>query len=1072
MKNKFTPSINIERDKEHNFNYIPTPNAKRVINDLANLYKDGIHSFNIIGSYGTGKSAFLIALEKELKGEINYFNIKLNSNTDYEFLNIVGEYDSLDKTISKKFNSKKDNALSIIEKKYRKVKKENKGLAIVVDEFGKILEYAAKNNPEKELYAIQTLSEYVNDVGKNILLIVTLHQNFNSYAFNLNEKEKNEWEKVRGRLKEITFNEPVEQLLYLAAEYFKISKEKNELKTKTKTDDRLTKEIKKANNFNFVKHLNNELIRNLYPLDLLSASSLTLALQRYGQNERSLFTFLSSNEHLGIYNYNSEENPYYNLSCVYDYLIHNFYSLLATPYNPDYLKWQAIQNALERAEALFDNGINEISKLLKTIGLLNIFSFKGGNINSNLLEVYGEKALGISNVKDKLDDLQKKKIVRYLNYKDTFVLFEGTDIDIDSALRDAENKVTISQDIAPSIKEYFELNAETSNYAYYKYGAPRFFKYLISSEPTIEEPEGEYDGIINIIINEKMSPDEIIDFTANCKEAIVFGIFENYGPIKEALLEIEKANYVLKEIADDIVAKREIEKLRNYYITKLNEEINKNIFSESNICWFFNGDEYKIVNRREFNNLLNKVIEKVYYKTPIFKNELVNKHKYSGTISSSRKNLFDQLNNYWNFEDLNFPKEKFPPEKTIYLTLLKAKGIHTQGEYGWEFSKPKEESFIALWEECENFLEESKHQFKAINHLVETLSKKPYKLKKGFLDYWLTIWLFIKKEEYALFEENTFKPELTNNILENLLKNPHKFFIKSFGIEGIKLDLFNNYRKLIDKSAEEAPQKESFIETIKPFLIFYKQLPEYTKKTKKLSTNAINVRDAIAKAKDPERIFFNELPEALGYTLTDLGKSKKKIENYIGKLQTSIDELKNSYNELLNRIETFLITEFLISKKQFPDYKYKLQERYNGLKQHRLNSTQTVFLHRINSGLDDRDAWINSIANSLLGKRLESIDDNEEDVLYDKLSNIKQELDNLFEFNDIQINDTKEEGIILNLASTVEGNTKRQLIIEKDDKNVETIANSIEQILNGDNKTNLSALLKVIKKKLKETNGK
>lgn len=79
------------------------------------------------------------------------------------------------------------------------------------------MEYAAKNNPEKELYLWQQFTEFINDADRNAILLTTLHQNFNSYARGLSESQRNEWTKVKGRFKEIVFNEPVEQLLYLAA---------------------------------------------------------------------------------------------------------------------------------------------------------------------------------------------------------------------------------------------------------------------------------------------------------------------------------------------------------------------------------------------------------------------------------------------------------------------------------------------------------------------------------------------------------------------------------------------------------------------------------------------------------------------------------------------------------------------------------------------------------------------------------------------------------------------------------------------------------------------------------------
>ena len=76
-------------------------------------------------------------------------------------------------------------------------------------------------NPEEELYFIQQFAEYIGNPRRNIVLITTLHQNFNSYAYKLNNSQQNEWEKVKGRFKEIVFNEPVEQLLFLASNFLK-----------------------------------------------------------------------------------------------------------------------------------------------------------------------------------------------------------------------------------------------------------------------------------------------------------------------------------------------------------------------------------------------------------------------------------------------------------------------------------------------------------------------------------------------------------------------------------------------------------------------------------------------------------------------------------------------------------------------------------------------------------------------------------------------------------------------------------------------------------------------------------
>lgn len=45
--------------------------------------------------------------------------------------------------------------------------------------------------------------------------IPTVHQSLESYAYGLSKTQQQEWTKVKGRFREITFNEPVEQLLFL-----------------------------------------------------------------------------------------------------------------------------------------------------------------------------------------------------------------------------------------------------------------------------------------------------------------------------------------------------------------------------------------------------------------------------------------------------------------------------------------------------------------------------------------------------------------------------------------------------------------------------------------------------------------------------------------------------------------------------------------------------------------------------------------------------------------------------------------------------------------------------------------
>ena len=200
----YIPSVNIEYQKSEDLNYLITPNARAVLGTMIERFQSGIHSFQIIGSYGTGKSSFLLALQRELRNSSSDFilNKKVFNQFEYfEFCNIVGDYNSMSNVLGKKLSLADlgtDNILSALDQYYKKTQADGKFLFLFVDEFGKILEHAA-GNPEKELYFIQKLTEYVNAPQRNMLLVTVLHQSFNAYAQKLTEVQRNEWNKVKGR---------------------------------------------------------------------------------------------------------------------------------------------------------------------------------------------------------------------------------------------------------------------------------------------------------------------------------------------------------------------------------------------------------------------------------------------------------------------------------------------------------------------------------------------------------------------------------------------------------------------------------------------------------------------------------------------------------------------------------------------------------------------------------------------------------------------------------------------------------------------------------------------------------
>jgi ribosomal protein S15P/S13E len=1072
MANNFTTSVNIIRDTDRDFNYIPTPNARQVVSQIVNDFKKGIRSFNVVGTYGTGKSSFLLALEQSIKGNKRYFEPNFLANTKFDFIKFIGSYSSIVEQFSDTFGVQtnkyqQENILSEIFNRYHSITKENKVLFILIDEFGKFLEYASKHNPEKELYFVQQLAEFCNNPKHNIVLITTVHQSLESYAYSLSKTQQQEWTKVKGRFREITFNEPVEQLLFLASEYVAENFETITSKSEIEKCLKLTIETKAFNlNAAFLK----EIASKLYPLDILSANILTLSLQRYGQNERSLFSFLESSDHTGLSKFNKQESLFYNLSNVYDYLNFNFYSFLTSKYNPDFSAWSSIRSSIDEVERAFDSNINEYIKTVKTIGLLNIFSASGSILDLNFFIDYLKTACGVVDPKDIIKNLETKNIIRYRSHSKRFILFEGTDLDIQTALIEAGNKISEVVDITTLLNRHIQFSPVFAKQYSFSTGTPRYFEFVISDYPIQKTPEGEIDGFVNLVFNGKLKEIDIQNKSKLQEEAVIYCYFKNSIEIKNLLFEIEKIQNVLEENKDDKVAIRELENIVESQTRLLNHYITDSIYSGSKeVKWYFNGEEKKIADKKDFNKLLSQVCSIVYDSTPSFKNELVNKHKISSSIHTAKRNYFKALTNNWDKENLGFEDSKFPPEKTIYLSLLKENGISPIRENSLGvISIGKNSSFNRLWRVSEDFLESAKSEQLKISELSEMLSKRPFKLKQGLIDFWIPTFLFLKRDDFAIFNDESYIPNLSEENLELIAKYPDKYSIKAFDIEGVKLDIFNSYRAFLNQSTEQKFDNNSFIETIKPFIVFFKQLPEYSKSTKRLSPSALKIRQAISNSKDPEETFFEAFPNALGVTLSTLQKDKSKLQSYTTNLQDAVRELRRSYDELLKRFEEFICNEFVGKSVDFDDYKGYLQKRFLKLKKHMLLSNQKTFIQRLDSPLDDKKSWLNSIAQAVTGKTLEMFSDEDEIILYERFKSMILELDSLTKISKTDIDESKEEVIGVKIDSFFSKIDPKVVRVPKSKSaEIEQLKNELKKKLGKDNTSNVAAVLNLLKELLK-----
>lgn len=1071
MKSNYSPSVNIIRDANMQMEYLVTKNAERAALKIFNDFHKGYHSFSIIGSYGTGKSSFLWALEQTLKGNKLFDANLMNSFDKVDIINIVGSYHSIVDQFNEVFSVENDYSsyqklFDSIFQRYETLG-ENGLMVIAVDEFGKILEYAANYEPEKEMFFIQQLAEFVNAPQRNILLLTTLHQGLDAYALKLSDTQKNEWRKVKGRLQEITFNEPVEQLLSLASNHFKnrLGETKETKYSKALVELQKSKRIFSLDD-SYVENLEN----SLFPLDLFSAYALTLSLQRYGQNERSLFSFLVASDEIGLF----ENGKPFSIPSVYDFLLSNYYQILSSSATLDASNWRAIRDSIQRVETIDLKNKDLGENIVKTIGLLQLLASKGAKIDDVFLITYLSCDYSEKEIIDTIKILVKNQIIRYFKYDFSYKLYQGSDLDIEGELLKAENQVPEVLNLVAKLETQFDFPILTAKANSYKTGTPRLFEYKLSEQPITETPKDEIDGFINLIFNSKVSLEETINNIGEEIRPILYCHFNNTEKIVATLHDIEKTKQVLKNIQGDgdRVAIKALRDILNSNAVLLNHYVLDALFDENDVTWIYKGQEIEIRSKKQLNVQLSAICDEVYYLTPTIKNELFNKHIVSAPIAGARKNYFEALTTNSSLKDLGFDEDKFPPEKTIYHTLLSQSGIHTKTDSGYTLSAPNENSPInILWKVSEQFLSSAKNERKKLTELIDILSSAPYKIKQGVIDFWLPTFLYIRKGDYALYSEGKFKPYLNQQELYLTTRNPQDYEVKSFELNDLRLSFFNKYREILKQEDKQDLTVNSFIESIRPILLTYKGLQPYEQKTLRLSKEAIQLRESIRTAQDPENVFFTEFPKALNFDVQDLLKSDQNFDDYIYKFQDSLEEIKNAYSELLNRIEGFIISELIGYNCEFETYKKELIKRFSALKEHQLLPKQKTFIQRLNSPLNDRDSWLASIGQVLIGKPLSSIEDKDEEVLKDNLLHFTKELDNLSELSKIKYDSRKEDVFKIDFTTQHEGLNSNMIRLPKEKMNLAKISiEAIDNALGKDKKMRIAILAKLLKDEL--SNGK
>ncbi len=354
---RFLRSAHLERDFRDPAaleGYIVTPEIQRRLNRLGSGLnpKSGQRAWRVTGDYGSGKSSFALLLAHAFAGKDSNLPPQIRRSIDLGAVRethsrllpilITGSREplavavlrGLSKSLDDSFDKRAqfrclceiqealagplkaitdERVLALIQQTNSEIIAKNRatGLLIIIDELGKFLEFAALHPERQDVFFLQQLAEIATRSGKEPLFTIgLLHQGFHAYADQLSQSGQREWEKVAGRFEEILFDQPLEQITHLIGAALNVTENSFPRGWPARAINWTRSAIDNGwfGSAPPISSLTSG-AKGIYPLHPTVVPVLVKLFNRFGQNERSLFSFLLANEPFGADSFRTSLQP-------------------------------------------------------------------------------------------------------------------------------------------------------------------------------------------------------------------------------------------------------------------------------------------------------------------------------------------------------------------------------------------------------------------------------------------------------------------------------------------------------------------------------------------------------------------------------------------------------------------------------------------------------------------------------------------------------------------------------------------------------------------------------------------
>lgn len=848
-------------------------------------------------------------------------------------------------------------------------------ICILWDETGRHLESLMVDGRATELSDIQLLAEYASrSTDLPVTFGVTLHQSMLHYAQQMTQSVRGEWLKISGRFETIQYVDDSKEIYRLVADI--IASNRGGVAPPSKRALRgLAREAKESHAMfsDFTLTELTDLFESIYPSSPAAVYLLPRVSARVAQNERTLFTFL----------YAVSLADGFSIADLYDYFSPSMRG--DTAVGGTHKQWLETESALSKT-----TGEHQETHTLKAACLLSLGT-KGERSrvgrNTLLWSLAGfdsEQAWD-----DTIAGLAANKLLLYREHSQEVSVWHGTDIDLRGRLLEEQDRhratfdvlAFLNKDASPEPLKPIEYNVE--------YGVTRYWpgEYLLAKDFASlinEGGEGAYvslgaDGVVYYVVAE--TGEELCEAQTVAQEVKHDQVIVSLpsGPLNliDAALEVwclSSMQHNADLTGEDPLVLPELQQMLDDARANLHAVLEKLIRpAPDGPRWYYKGQPMAITGVSEMRRQLSTITREVFASTPRIHNELINRHKPSGTIVNSRKKLLmGILERHGSSELVTVPTT---PDASMFRTILVHTGLYREnGDGSWGYVSGKTRSLTEdhglkdTWNRLREFFEVPSHLPKKPRELLDELVAPPFGIRRGLLPILFGAGMKAFGKAISLRNGSSYVTDILPSVVEELCRNPDGYEIEVIDLDPQTDVYLETVREVFGGRSHLDLDTDLVRATYDAVQSWLFQLPKSALTADHLSQQAKSFQRLLQHAREMDPLVFvlQQLPNVCAFDRNNRDDVRATLDTLKGELEsvsdTYVRKAASSIQQALARAHNDSSQGIQKLAKQWASY-FPETAAASGLP-----GIARGLLSRMKMSYDDDELFVNSLALLVVGR--------------------------------------------------------------------------------------------------------